>query len=211
MVELLRFELEGLDCPNCAEKMVAKLRRLEGVAGASVDFASRQLTLEADRGDEALLARAEAIIRGIEPQVTMRPLNRASEEAGHEDHGHDHDHEHGEHEGRRWLNVCVCLSLLPLAAGLLWEASSPLRLYWFLAAWLLAGGEVLFRAGRNLLRGDLFDENFLMSAATIGAFALGDYPEGVAVMLFYQLGEAFQRLAVGRARRSVADLMDIRA
>jgi Cd2+/Zn2+-exporting ATPase len=80
----------------------------------------------------------------------------------------------------------------------------------FLVAYLLIGGEVLVRAAKGILKGGAFDECFLMSIATIGAFAIGEYPEGVAVMLFYQIGEAFERFAVGRSRRSISALMDIR-
>lgn len=80
----------------------------------------------------------------------------------------------------------------------------------YLAAYLIIGGDILCRAGRNIVRGKVFDENFLMSIATIGAFAVGDYREGVAVMLFYQVGELFQGYAVGRSRKSIAELMDIR-
>ena len=77
-------------------------------------------------------------------------------------------------------------------------------------AYALLGGQILWRAGRNLLRGQVFDENFLMSVATLGAFATGNFPEAVAVMLFYQVGEYFQDLAVQRSKKSIVDLMDIR-
>jgi Cd2+/Zn2+-exporting ATPase len=87
-----------------------------------------------------------------------------------------------------------------------WQAEFAL----FFVSYLLVGGEVLWRAAQNITRGKIFDENFLMSIATIGAFILGEYPEGVAVMLFYQVGEAFEQLAVGRSRSSIAALMDIR-
>lgn len=80
----------------------------------------------------------------------------------------------------------------------------------FLAAYFIVGGEVVWSAARNIVRGQVFDENFLMALATIGAFAIGEYPEGVAVMLFYQVGELFQGLAVNRSRRSITALMDIR-
>lgn len=80
----------------------------------------------------------------------------------------------------------------------------------YLSAYLVIGGDVLLRAGRNILRGRVFDENFLMSIATIGAFAIAEYPEAVAVMLFYQVGEAFQSFAVNRSRRSITKLMDIK-
>lgn len=80
----------------------------------------------------------------------------------------------------------------------------------FLIAFLIIGGDILWKAIRNILRGQVFDENFLMSIATVGAFVIGDYPEGVAVMLFYQVGELFQSYAVNKSRKSIAGLMDIR-
>lgn len=100
--------------------------------------------------------------------------------------------------------AAVFLLLLPL----------PLEGYWRLTAFLvpygIAGWEVLWRALRNIFRGQVFDENFLMAVATVGAFCIGEYLEGVAVMLFYQVGELFQDVAVTRSRRSISELMDIR-
>ena len=87
---------------------------------------------------------------------------------------------------------------------------SWLRFATFLIPYGIVGWDVLFSAGKNIARGRVFDENFLMGIATLGAFAIGEYPEAVAVMLFYQIGELFQKLAVGKSRRSIAELMDIR-
>ena len=97
-----------------------------------------------------------------------------------------------------------------LLAAVLIPARRILRLLLFLVPYLLAGGDVLWRALRNILRGQVFDENFLMAVATIGAFCIGEYPEAVLVMVFYQVGEWFQGYAVGRSRSSIAALMDIR-
>lgn len=97
-----------------------------------------------------------------------------------------------------------------LLAAVLIPADGILRLLLFLVPYLLAGGDVLWRAVRNILRGQVFDENFLMVVATIGAFCIGEYPEAVLVMVFYQVGEWFQGYAVGRSRASIAALMDIR-
>ncbi len=88
--------------------------------------------------------------------------------------------------------------------------SGSVDLLIFLVPYLLVGYEILWRALRNIARGQVFDENFLMSVATVGAFILGEYPEGVAVMLFYQIGELFQSYAVSKSRRNIAELMDIR-
>lgn len=96
------------------------------------------------------------------------------------------------------------------AAAMLLPLEGLWRLGIFLAAYGVTGWDVLWRAVRNIARGKIFDENFLMSIATVGAFVLGEYPEGVAVMLFYQVGEWFQGYAVHRSRRSIAELMDIR-
>lgn len=96
----------------------------------------------------------------------------------------------------------VLALLLPLEGALRFAA--------FIVPYAVVGWDVLWRAVRNITRGQVFDENFLMALATVGAFATGEYPEGVAVMLFYQVGEWFQSYAVGRSRQSIASLMDIR-
>ena len=108
---------------------------------------------------------------------------------------------------KRWL-LRICGAALLFLLGLL--LPRPAALIFLAGAYLLAGFDVLAQAGRNILKGRVFDENFLMALATIGAIALAEYPEAVAVMLFYQIGELFQSVAVGRSRRSVAQLMDIR-
>lgn len=96
------------------------------------------------------------------------------------------------------------------ALALLLPTEGTLRLAAFIVPYAVVGWDVLWRAVRNITRGQVFDENFLMALATVGAFATGEYPEGVAVMLFYQVGEWFQSYAVGRSRQSIASLMDIR-
>lgn len=104
----------------------------------------------------------------------------------------------------------ILLSAAVFAAGLFIPETLPVRLFVFLAAYLLVGYDILSNAGRNIIHGQMLDENFLMCIATIGAFLVGEYPEGVAVMLFYQVGELFQSYAVGKSRASIASLMDIR-
>lgn len=138
----------------------------------------------------------------------------------HDEHAHSHSEEaaadeqgdgqsHGEGNMRRILWRLAGGSVLAVAGWLL-PAGGSAELLLFLAAYLCVGGDVLWSAVRNISRGRVFDENFLMAIATIGAFAIGEYPEGVAVMLFYQIGELFQGMAVNRSRRSITALMDIR-
>lgn len=104
----------------------------------------------------------------------------------------------------------ILASAILLVIAVLLPAQGLLRLLIFLVPYLLVGWDVLWRAVRNITKGQVFDENFLMSIATIGAFVLADYPEGVFVMLFYQVGELFQSYAIGKSRKSITDLMDIR-
>ncbi len=86
----------------------------------------------------------------------------------------------------------------------------PFELTLYLSAYGLIGGDVVYKALRNIFRGDVFDENFLMSIATVGAFAIKEFPEAVAVMLFYQIGEVFQAKAVNKSRQSISALLNIR-
>jgi Cd2+/Zn2+-exporting ATPase len=111
-------------------------------------------------------------------------------------------------EKRRLFRILAAGALL--VAARLVPVSGPLAALVFLAPYLMAGWDVVYRAARNILRGQVFDENFLMAIATVGAFAVGEYAEAVFVMLFYQTGELFQDVAVSRSRASIAALMDIR-
>lgn len=104
----------------------------------------------------------------------------------------------------------ILAGLVLFAAALLLPLTGVARLIAFLVPYFVVGGGVLKEAAGNLLRGQMLDENFLMSLATVGAFAVGEYPEGVAVMVFYQVGELFEHYAVGKSRASIASLMDIR-
>lgn len=110
---------------------------------------------------------------------------------------------------KRLIRIFVGAAVF-IAAALIPFENSIVELVAFLAALLIVGGDVIWKAVRNIAHGQIFDENFLMAIATIGAFLIGEYPEGVAVMLFYQVGELFQSYAVDKSRKSIASLMDIR-
>jgi Zn2+/Cd2+-exporting ATPase len=118
--------------------------------------------------------------------------------------------------GGKWEIIKLIAGAVIFAAGMaIGKFSSPephryIRLAVFVAAYLILGGDVVFKALKNIVRGQVFDENFLMGVATIGAFAIGEYPEAAGVMLFYQIGEMFQDLAVRRSKKSITSLMDIR-
>ncbi|GHV94181.1 cadmium-translocating P-type ATPase [Spirochaetia bacterium] len=124
---------------------------------------------------------------------------------------HSGKSEKSETKWKPWLRRAgLGVGAVLFAIGVIFHLSRTAELAIFLASYALIGGEVLLRAVKNISKGKVFDENFLMALATVGAFAIGEYPEGVAVMLFYQIGEAFQDYAVGRSRKSISALMDIR-
>lgn len=125
------------------------------------------------------------------------------------DHGHDHNHDHDGGLSRSQIAQLLAGSALFLA-GLILQPQGTLRLAVFLSSYAILGHGVVWHAVKAALRRDVFNEYFLMSIATIGAFLIGEYPEGVAVMLFYLVGETLQGVAVGRSRRSIGALMAIR-
>jgi Cd2+/Zn2+-exporting ATPase len=195
-----QYTLEGLCCGDCARKIEARVSQLEGVKAVSLDFVSQKLTIEAsdEKNLPSIIRQASQIALDLEPAIRISYTDKKTVS----------DPSDGR---KKWLHrLGLYIGTALFITGTLLDFGSPAEFILFLASYLLVGGEVVFRALKNISKGQVFDENFLMSVATIGAFAIGEYPEGVAVMLFYQIGEAFQRLAVNRSRKSISALMDIR-
>ena len=192
--------LQGLCCADCAGKIERQVAKLEGVRSARVDLMAQTMTIEAaDREALPILIRkASQIALEVEPSITVS-LSRENEGSTNVPK-----------LSARLHQIGLCVGAVLFLVGLLAPVPGWGILPLFGISYLLVGGDVVWRALKNITRGQVFDENFLMSVATFGAFAIGEYPEGVAVMLFYQIGEAFQRLAVNRSRRSITALMDIR-
>ncbi|HPW42169.1 MAG TPA: heavy metal translocating P-type ATPase, partial [Bacillota bacterium] len=181
------------------------IKSLEGIRNSSIDFVTKKLKLEIFESADAAAAIKEVkqIVRNIKPDVKLKEItNRKAWEADSE--------EKNESGIKRLKPFQFGIGAAFFAAAVLLKLSAGVELAMYLTAYLLVGGEVLIKSIRNIFRGQVFDENFLMSLATIGAFAIGEYSEGVAVMIFYQIGEMFQDLAVDRSRRSIKELMDIR-
>ncbi|MDR1060762.1 MAG: heavy metal translocating P-type ATPase [Clostridiales bacterium] len=199
------YILDGLCCPMCAEKMQKRIRKLDGVDDASIDFATQKLSLAlGDIGKlEGIVAEAGRIARQYEPDIVVAEAAAAAAKPGQK----REPARLRDVLGYARLGLGAALLAAGMAAG---PEGAPGLLLFFLPAYLLVGADVLWGALRSILKGQVFGEKFLMGIATIGAFAIGEYPEGVAVMLFFQVGEIFERLAVGRSRRSIAALMDIR-
>ena len=183
------YLLENLGCAHCAAKMEEQIRQLPGVRDASITFATKQLRITAEDAD-SLLPKIRKVCSSIESQVRVVPR---------ESH---HDHSHND---RRELWEIAGGILLFLGGLLMGELNVMI-----LAAYVVLGGSILRKAFRNLCKGHVFDENFLMSIATLGAFAIGEYPEAVGVMLFYRIGEYFEHRAVERNRSQIMAAIDMR-
>ncbi|HHV72033.1 MAG TPA: cadmium-translocating P-type ATPase [Clostridia bacterium] len=193
------FVLEGLGCANCAAKMEEEIKSLKGVETASLDFINKRLIIEINDKNilNGVIQETTEIIKKIEPEVVLN-----------------------EEENKTKLEIATVrekkelvkfgLGILLFLIALVANLPSSVKVVMYSVSYLLVGGEIALRALKNLARGQIFDENFLMTLATVGAFAIGEYPEGVAVMIFYQIGELFQDLAVNRSRKSITALLKIR-
>jgi len=200
--------LEGLCCANCASKIEKESQNITNVSSAVVDFVAQKLILEVENNSDKdnIVESVKQIVKRIEPDVKVY-VEEGNQNRKQRSHDHNHDHEH-ENSKKEFVRLGVGAAIFAIATAFKFNFYVELSL--FLVSYLLVGGEVVLRALKNIRGGQIFDENFLMSIATIGAFAIGEFPEGVAVMLFYQLGEIFQGMAVNRSRKSIAELMDIR-
>jgi Zn2+/Cd2+-exporting ATPase len=222
-----KMQVGGMDCTSCAMKIEGSLEKLAGVAEVSVVFATGRMTVSYDsqQVDEAeIKKRIVALGYTVEaqPSKTNTHYEHKHEEEHHEAYEPSHDeddHEHchgsGEFDLKR-EGVLVGTVMALFVLGSVFETplhNTPFSIgeyLVFIPAYLLSGWTVLTSAGRNILRGQVFDENFLMTIATVGAIAIHKLPEAVGVMLFFKVGELFQELAVSRSRRSISALLEIR-
>ncbi|WP_315119612.1 heavy metal translocating P-type ATPase [uncultured Clostridium sp.] len=206
-VELI---LDGLDCANCSAKIERAVGELAEVKDASMNFVSKVLTinLKEEKSKENVISKAKEIVNKYEPDVKVTEKNAPMTKKVEEVKEVEKEREE-EFEGKRRIYQIAIGTVIAVIAFLL-KDKGMMGISLFLISYLLIGGEVVLNALRNISRGQVFDENFLMTIATIGAFAIKDYPEAVAVMLFYQIGESFQDYAVNHSRRSISSLLDIR-
>lgn len=196
------YILENLGCANCAAKMEEQIRRLDGVADASITFATKQLRITAEH-PENYLPQIRKICTSIESEVEVLEPAPASKEK------HQKLNESGE---RRELAAILCGGIL-FIVGIILERLTGLEslsLPVFILAYLVLGAKILLQAAKNIGRGQIFDENFLMGIATLGAFVIREYPEAVGVMLFYRVGEYFEHKAVERSRSQIMEAVDLR-
>lgn len=197
--------LVGLTCANCVSKIEKEVKNIAGVKNSTLDFATQRLTIEADKHElNRITAEAAQVVQRIEPGVRIKESQDAVKVSSFKN---NKDEEKSDHRNEL---IRLTLGAVIFTIGLIFRFTYWVEFALYFISYLLVGSEVLTNAIRNIRRGQVFDENFLMSLATVGAFAIGEFPEGVAVMLFYQVGEYFQDLAVNRSRKSITALMDIR-
>lgn len=189
------YELRGIDCGNCAAKIERAVNQLEQVESATVNLIAQKLILET-KSEDGIDKEIIDLVDAIEPGIEV--ISEKKEEALP--------------EKRDWAKELLLAVMILFAFGFfLPEEYFWIRLVYYLTLYIIIGHKVLIKMVQNIQRGNLFDENFLMSIATLGAFLLGEFPEAVAVMLFYQIGEYFQDKATSQSRQSIAQLMDIRS
>lgn len=195
------YVLENLGCANCAAKMERKINALPKVEAAAVTFATKKLVVASDAQDE-LLPILQKICSSIESEVVVKP---EKEKIYKEKKGFFA-------ENKKDL-LAIGAGAVLFASGIVTKnivSYSIINAVLFIAAYLILGLEIVWKAVKNLKNGRLFDENFLMSVATIAAFAIGDFAEAVGVMLFYRVGEFFEEAAVERSRSQIMEAVDMR-
>ena len=199
------LELEGLNCASCAGKIEKLSGEVEGVESTNLDFITKKLKLEiAEKSDKKeIINKIKSIINRLEPDVVVRDSSIESKITD------DKDLE--ESKRKEYFNIWrIIISGILFLSAYIFKLEASSRFLIFLASYIIIGYKVIIIAFKNILAGVPFDENFLMTVATVGAFIIGEYPEGVAVMLFYNIGELFQDKAVNHSRNSIKALMDIR-
>ena len=183
-----KYYLDGLNCANCALKIQDKLIEIKGVSLSFVDVVSNTLTLEIDENSDVkgIESQAQKLISMIEPDVTLskEKTERASQLALN--------------------NIMLIIGALVFVGALIFN-----HVLLYVIAYGLIGYDIIIKAIKNTLNLQWFDENFLMTIATIGAFVIAQYPEAVGVMLFYKVGEYFQDLSVAKSKHEIEKLFDI--
>ena len=196
--EELQLTLEGLNCANCARKIEEKVGRMEGVKESNLNFTTTTLNVKLEKKvkEEHVINEIKKIVESLEPHVKVekKVYGKATIK-----------------KAKFTVKSTLIIGAVLYLFAVIGDFQGTLGLILFGASYLLIGGEVVLTAIKNIAKGQVFDENFLMTVATIGAFTINQYPEAVAVMLFYEIGETIQGYAVNKSRSSISSLMDIRA
>lgn len=205
------YLLENLGCAHCASKMEEQIADLDGISEATITFATKQLRVTAKDPDR-YLDQIRKICTSIESEVVVKEKDPKpkSQTAASETHPSSKKKSFSK---EKIDTICIIIGAILFVAGEIMEhkgfadtATLPL----FVIAYLALGGVIVVKAAKNISHGQVFDENFLMSVATLAAFAINDSAEAVGVMLFYRIGELFEEKAVERSRGQIMDAVDLR-
>ena len=196
------YILENLGCANCAAKMERKINELPNVEEAVITYATKQLIIVGEH-TENLLPEIQKICSGIEEEVRVIPKKEKVPKK---------KEKKSIFAENRKTFIQIGVGAILFSSGILIEDSSAgiVSAVCFALAYVILGVEIVVSAVKNLMKGHVFDENFLMSVATIAAFVIGDFAEAVGVMLFYRVGELFEEIAVSRSRSQIMDAVDLR-
>ena len=209
------YELEGLGCANCAAKIEKEVSELSEVTEVSLNLINNKLNFTTqENGSEGMTRKIKEIVASHEPEVRVIELGpavaqksaAALEADAAEYNGRDHETE----EKPFWYILRLAAALLIIGAFSILPVPGAVRITASAIAFVLSGYEVFITAGKNIRRGRIFDENFLMGTASLGAFLIGEQIEAVTVLVFYGIGELVQDMAVHRSKKNIAGLMDIR-
>ncbi|MDB8805841.1 MULTISPECIES: heavy metal translocating P-type ATPase [Romboutsia] len=200
--------LGGLNCAHCAEVINEKVSKLEEIDSSNLNFINKKLTVNIRKSfdEKETINKIVGIVNATEPGLDIQIKNENGNVKKSEVKEEKNDINKKDIIKLVIGSLVYIFGIYQIATGF----ESKLADAMFIIAYVIVGGEVLLKALKNAIRGQVFDENFLMSIATIGALAIGELPEAVGVMLFYQLGEFLQGIAVGKSRRSITSLMKIR-
>ena len=198
------YILEGLDCANCAAKIEAKLRTLNGVDDLTITYATKQMKLSAKNPDQ-MIPLIKETIDSMEDGITIVPKDNKVVKSA-------------EKEEKKFsfknplvsIGIGAVIFIIGEVLEHIGNVPAIPMFALFLIAYLVLGGKVLVTAGKNIMKGQVFDENFLMCIATIGAFCIQEFPEAVGVMLFYRIGEYFEEKATEQSRTQIMEAVDLR-
>lgn len=228
------YIIDNLDCAHCGAKIEAAINRIEGIESAVLNFPLKKIRIRGEVNDE-LLKKINETANAIESGVVISPAAHGHHHSHHSHEHHEHGHEHVHHHDHE----CCCdkhehhnsaehhhehlfpvSEVLTLVAGIILFAAAlicsklldikTVSVVLFAAAYLVLGYDIIIATIKNVRSKNFFDENFLMTIATIGAFALGEYAEAVGVVLFFRIGELFEDYAVSKSRKAIMDVADLK-
>lgn len=224
------YSVENLGCAHCGAKIEEAINKMDGIDKAVLNFAMMKLKVEGEITDDTLTQMnkiANSIEAGVEfvPESHGHSHEHHGEHHRHHEHGdscccgddhenkheeeHKHSHSHGDDHGL----ILLLIGIAVFVAAIILEHTLdifPITLGVYIAAYLILGFNILKSTFKNIKAGNFFDENFLMTVATIGAFALGDFTEAVGVVLFFRIGEFFEDFAVAKSRKAITDVASLK-